>query len=105
MLHVAALIVGIGEPREPADLPPIPEATPREEFHHVQPRAIDADADELVELSDLSNRGIIRHAQQRPPLVLQGANARAMRLQRRPFAVETRSEARRHGATHPRAGR
>jgi hypothetical protein len=55
----------IGKAREPADLPTIAELPPREELHDVEPRAVDPNAAQLIELSHPGDRRVIRHAQQR----------------------------------------
>src|SRR6185437_948415 len=95
----------VGEAREAADLAAVPELTPGEELHHIEPRAIDAHAPELMELTDLGDRRIIGGLEQLPPLLLECPDARRIRDDGFPFPLEARAEERRHWRAIPESGR
>ena len=101
MLQVATLIGRPREPRESADLAASPKLAPREELHDIEPCAIDADATELIQLPHASDRRIISDAQQRAPLVLEGADSRRVGLDRVPFAREPSAQQRRQRRAIP----
>ena len=59
---------------------------PGEEFHDVEPGAVNPDAAQLVELSHLRDRRVVGDAEQRPALVLEGADPRRVGEDRLPLA-------------------
>jgi hypothetical protein len=104
VLEIATLVVRVGQAGETTDLATIPELAPGEEFHHVQPGAVDAHAAELVELPDPSNRRIVRRLQQGAALLLKGADALRVAEHRLPLALEATTQERRERAAIPQPG-
>src|SRR6266508_108269 len=84
----------VRESGEATHLTPIAELSPGEELHDVQPRAVDADAQELVELAHLGNRWIIGGLEQRPALLLEHSDPGRVAEHSLPFALEPHAEER-----------
>src|SRR6266540_1526327 len=95
----------VRESGEASHLPPIAELAPGEDLHDVQPRAVDADAQELVELAHLGNGWIIGGLEQHPALFLERLNARCIMNDRLPLALEAHTEERRQWRSIPQPRR
>ena len=76
------------EPGQRADLLAIAELSPAEELHPVQPRAVDADPPQLVQLEHLLEHRIRRRAQQLTPLGLEALDQRVEEVNSLPLPRE-----------------
>ena len=101
----AALPWGRGEARQAPDLAPILELSPGEELHDEQPGALDPNAAELHQITDLLKGRIVGLGTQALlPFGLQGVDLLAYALKTNPFSFESGAEFGGKGRAVPEAG-